>query len=161
MLSSAYSFMNCKTILKSWYYRKSHSGSLPLSLKLIACTLPNQLMPTDRLGSWILFSRPVPVPLKKYFILQYNLRSMEGESELGGGGEGWSCLSEKCQKKPNEHILYNMISFLFHFLSFVYGVAITAASKPWRPRTFDPALTCHHKVSWPQSPHYSLDFEEQ
>lgn len=50
MLSSAYSFMNCKTIIKSWYYRKIRSGSLPLSLKLIACTLPNQLKPTVKTG---------------------------------------------------------------------------------------------------------------
>lgn len=38
--------MNCKTILNSWYYRKIRSGSLPLSLKLTACTLPKQLKPT-------------------------------------------------------------------------------------------------------------------
>lgn len=50
MLSSAYSFMNCKTVLKSWYYRKIRSGSLPLSLKLIACTLPNQLKPIVKTG---------------------------------------------------------------------------------------------------------------
>lgn len=81
---------------------------------------------------------------------------MEGESEVRGAR-----LAEKRQQKAKTHILYNIISLQFNFLSFVCGVAETAASKALRAENSDPSLTCYHKVSWPQSPHYGLDFEEQ
>lgn len=56
---------------------------------------------------------------------------MEGESEVGG-----ACLSEKSQKKPEKHILYNIVSLQFHFLSFVYGLAGIGASKALRAENF-------------------------
>lgn len=56
---------------------------------------------------------------------------MEGEAEAGGAR-----LAEKSQWKAKKQILYTIISPQFNFLSFVCGVAGTAASKALRAENF-------------------------
>lgn len=91
MLSGAYSFMNCKTILKSRYYRKIRSGSVPLSLKLTACTPPKQSQAPLRLSHQF-WARPHSS--KQIFHLPIQLQEH--------GGRGRSRGSTFSREKPVE-----------------------------------------------------------